>query len=139
MSRAANPFSVALPRIFLTDVGRTRGQKRATRGTTAGPANGTTDANSTERAEDDVEFRIGTIPGGTYDSTFRGSSVLPHRTTHCAPIETIVAYVRAVFVTPVTRVPSYYGFVVAGRQERSVEPASVESTEPSATESPLAD
>lgn len=55
------------------------------------------------------------------------------------PIETTVAYVWAVFMSLVTLVLCYYGFVVAERQELAVEPTYADSTEPSPTGSRAAD
>lgn len=54
------------------------------------------------------------------------------------PIETIVAYVWAAFMTLVTVVLSYYGFVVAERQELAIEPTYAGSTETAPTDSATA-
>ena len=54
-------------------------------------------------------------------------------------IETTVAYVWAAFMTIVTLVLCYYGFVVAGRQDLAVEPTFAASSDSSVPDSHVAD
>ena len=54
------------------------------------------------------------------------------------PIDAVVAVIWAIFLSTVTLVLAYFGFVVAEGQELAIDPRVEDATEPTASDAPSA-